>query len=304
MLTNSPLSGRGAAGRRLTTGSAAHASCRAATDSVVSSPNDADVTASSLLSDGSSSTVGDGGRGQLSCSGDVGLVVGAPLVAQRHRREGRHQHQRHHQPGYHGAADPPAPHRPPVGGGSAGDEELAFGRAEGDVAVTEQLELGETAAAEQVVGVVARALPLVDGLGQPAVQQQLLAAIVDPSVEPVPLGQQRLVGDLDGRGAGDGMAVERQQPVLAEAVENRVDGGRLEREAAQLAPGHPAACVLRRLADGHQPEEHLAGGLATGGVELAVESVGATPEGADHPTGALVVGGRQNVGRRAARTSR
>ena len=142
----------------------------------------------------------------------------------------------------------------------------------------------------RIAGLFARSFPFGGGLGEAAVQQQVLASLVDPAPQPVPVGEQRLVGDLDGGGAGGGMAVEGEQPVLAVAVQHLVDRGGFDGEAPQLAAGHPPPGVLGGLVDGDQPEEHLAGRLLPGVVELLVDVVGAPAQRPDHPTGAQVVG--------------
>jgi hypothetical protein len=60
------------------------------------------------------------------------------------------------------------------------------------------------------------------------VLQQVGAALVDPCPQPGPLVEDGLVCDLDRRAPRDLVAVEREQPVLAEAAENLVKRRRLD----------------------------------------------------------------------------
>jgi hypothetical protein len=58
---------------------------------------------------------------------------------------------------------------------------------------------------------------------------------LDPPAEPGPGVEQRLVGDLDGRISGDRVAVEGEQPVVTEPVEDVRQLDRVEVEPAQVA---------------------------------------------------------------------
>ena len=69
----------------------------------------------------------------------------------------------------------------------------------------------EAGAGEQVAGVVASRLPLVERRHESGVGVEVVAALVDPVAQTVPLGEQGLVGHLDGGGAGGGVAVEGER---------------------------------------------------------------------------------------------
>ncbi len=69
---------------------------------------------------------------------------------------------------------------------------------------------------------------------------------LDPPPESVPLGEDRLVGDLHGRRPRHRLAVEGEQTVLAVTRKHLVERVGLELELAQLAATHPAPRVLRR----------------------------------------------------------
>ena len=81
----------------------------------------------------------------------------------------------------------------------------------------------EAAAAQEVVRRAVGRRPRVHLGDQVAVGAQVVAGVVDPAAQRGPLRQQRLVGDLHGRAAGDGVAVEAQQPVPPERVEHPPD---------------------------------------------------------------------------------
>src|SRR5262249_55663407 len=84
-------------------------------------------------------------------------------------------------------------------------------------------ELGEARLAGQEVRAPSGLLPLLHCLDQPAVLQQVGAAFVDPSPQPVPLVEDGLVRDLDCRAPRHLVPVEREQPVLAETLEDLVE---------------------------------------------------------------------------------
>ena len=73
-------------------------------------------------------------------------------------------------------------------------------------------------------------------------EEEVLAALLDPAREPVPLGEDRLVRDLDGRRPRPRVAVEGEQAVLAEAVEDRLERAGLELEWRSCGGAPGAAC--------------------------------------------------------------
>ena len=127
-------------------------------------------------------------------------------------------------------------------------------------------------------------------LAEMAEHHDRLAVLLDPVPQPGPLAQQRLVGELDGRHPGLGMAIEGEQSRLGPPVDGGVDG-RVGDEAGQLgARGAPP----RRLAlgaDDDEPLEHLPDRGPLVVVERGVEQLG--PRG-DRPVdpAELPVGGQ------------
>ena len=96
-----------------------------------------------------------------------------------------------------------------VAPGDAGVEELPLGRRQRQLALGDGGdELVETGAPEQVVGRLVRGAPLVGGGGQPQPPADIVAGVGDPRAEARPLPEQRLVGDLHRRTAGDRVAIE------------------------------------------------------------------------------------------------
>ena len=63
---------------------------------------------------------------------------------------------------------------------------------------------------------------------------------VDPSGQPIPLAEQRLVRDLDGRLLRGRLAIEGQQPAAAERFEHRGQGDGIEVEARQVRQRQPS----------------------------------------------------------------
>lgn len=61
---------------------------------------------------------------------------------------------------------------------------------------------GELCSAEQCAFVPAQSLPDAGGVGEPAVQAQPLAVLLDPATQPGPAEDQCLVGEVDGGGVG------------------------------------------------------------------------------------------------------
>ena len=167
------------------------------------------------------------------------------------------------------------------GGGEAGDDQaagvapapsLGVGGAAG---VGEEVPLGlgqlegatgrpgfglfEAGTGEQVAGLPPGLVPLAGGGVDAAADQQIAAGVVDPAGEPLPLPQDGLVGDLDGRTRDVVVAVEGQQPARAEGVEHGGDHASAAGELVELAATHPAPGVLAVLVDGDQPDEHVPG---------------------------------------------
>ena len=88
-------------------------------------------------------------------------------------------------------------------------QELALACGQGEVGRTRPcLELRESALVRQVLGMALRVAPLSDRLDEPPVEEEVLAAFLDPPAEPIPLGEDGLVRDLDGRRSSQRLAVE------------------------------------------------------------------------------------------------
>src|SRR5262245_49142048 len=77
----------------------------------------------------------------------------------------------------------------------------------------------------------------------------------DPAAQAGPFVEQRLVGDLDGRPAGGGIAVEGQEPVTAECVQHQrhaLVAERCELPAEDTPPGD-----LVTITEADEPQHHL-----------------------------------------------
>ena len=135
------------------------------------------------------------------------------------------------------------------------------------------VELGDARRGQQVVGVFIGEGPLVERGGQRCMASKVVAALVDPALQRRPRRQQRLVGDLDGRRPGEVIGVERQQAVLAEPFDHRLHRHRVDRQRGHFAGGYPAPAALVAVADHHEPQEELTGGVLLLVVEL-VEQIG------------------------------
>ena len=142
------------------------------------------------------------------------------------------------------------------------------------------LEDVETTAGEQVVGITASGQPLVDDERVGGVLAQVVAPVVDPSAQPLPLTEQRLMGDLHREGTREGIPVADQEPTGDEGFEGSVHGDDVDIERDQLGGGHDAA-GLGVPADGDQPQEQLAGGVLLLGSQVLVDLLGTT---GDRPT--------------------
>jgi hypothetical protein len=80
----------------------------------------------------------------------------------------------------------------------------------------------ETHPGQQVVLVPTSGLPVPRGHRDRPLDPQIVPALLDPALQPRPGPQQRLVRHLDGRRAGDLVAVEGQQPSRSEPIEHRL----------------------------------------------------------------------------------
>ena len=61
--------------------------------------------------------------------------------------------------------------------------------------------------------------------------EKVLSALVDPGAQAFPLGEQRLVGDLDRGAPGQRLAIEGEKTVLAVASEDLIERRRLDFES-------------------------------------------------------------------------
>jgi hypothetical protein len=91
------------------------------------------------------------------------------------------------------------------------------------------------------------------------------------------------------------LAVEREQPVLAEATEDLVEVRRLELEPPELLGTDPASRVLACRVDADETKEHLPGRGLPRPVERGVELLGASAERSDHASGLPVALEREGV---------
>ena len=66
-------------------------------------------------------------------------------------------------------------------------------------------------------------MPLLDRLGQSPVQEKVFAPLLDPGAEPIPLCEDRFVGDLDCRRPRHRIPVEGEEAMLAVAGEDLVE---------------------------------------------------------------------------------
>ena len=145
------------------------------------------------------------------------------------------------------------------------------------------LEPGELRAAKEEARVAGSLLPLGGPRRQPVVRADVVPCGVDPVAEELPFDDQRLVRDLDGRGARARVAVEQQQPrgpepldALRRAVPVDVELG----EGGRSPSGDPLLSHRDELEE-HLPRCHAAG-LRQARVHLAgprVERAGHTADG-------------------------
>jgi hypothetical protein len=171
-----------------------------------------------------------------------------------------------------------------------GVDEVPLGPVKGDVGLGRPAgQQVERRPAQQVIVVAAGPVPLVGRRRQAALLAHVVTATVDPSSEPIPFGQQGLVGDLDGRSPGDRVAIEAEQPMAAERVDRDVDRG--PAEPAQLSAEDAAPQILRLVAHRHQPQQDLAGRLLLALVETGEKALGPAHQSGGQPAELPVGGG-------------
>ena len=102
------------------------------------------------------------------------------------------------------------------------------------------VELGQSATCEKVFGLAITVLPFGHHISQTTVKKQILTRLVEPPSEARPAGKKRLMGHLGGGTAADRVAVEHEQPGIAEGVE---DGSHLSRisKCVQLDESSPSS---------------------------------------------------------------
>ena len=109
---------------------------------------------------------------------------------------------------------------------------------------------GEPGAAVEVGGLAAAGVPQPRGVAELLVRADPRAVLVEPAAQPRPLADQRLVRDL-GRAV-----VERDEALLGEPLQERLDGARGGALGHELADGHAPARVLAALAElGHADQD-------------------------------------------------
>ena len=140
------------------------------------------------------------------------------------------------------------------------------------------LELLETAPREQVVVITTGGQPVVDGEGVGGVLTKVVAPVVDPPAQALPLTEQRLVGDLQRECTRQRVAVADQQPIRDERLDRPVHGDDVDVEGDQFRCRHDAAGV-GVAAHGDQPQEQLAGRFSLLVIQGLVERFGPTGHG-------------------------
>ena len=68
---------------------------------------------------------------------------------------------------------------------------------------------------------------------------EIVAALLDPVAQAMPLREQRLVGDLHGGGARRGVPVEREQSIARERVDGALERHHVDVEGGELGGGNP-----------------------------------------------------------------
>ena len=99
--------------------------------------------------------------------------------------------------------------------------------------------------------------PFAHRLREAALIAHVISRAVDPVAQPRPLGEQRLVRDLDRRAPRDGVAVEAQQAVAAERIEHGAEHPAIDRELLELTLEDSATGVVGALSEVDEPQQDL-----------------------------------------------
>ena len=137
----------------------------------------------------------------------------------------------------------------------------------------------EAAASVQEARIGSGVEPVSGRRGQPPACQEVIASVVDPLPQSGPVVEQRLVGHLDRRRAARRVAVEGEQAVAAELVQQGVELVSPQALLLELRPAHPATGVVVVVADVDETQEHPAGVAAEGLVEVAEDRLRPPTEG-------------------------
>ena len=121
------------------------------------------------------------------------------------------------------------------------------------------LGLDKSLAGVEVAWIASRCVPLKRGLSEPAMDAKPDRVLADPSLQPWPTPDERLVGDVDDLLAGVGLARD-EQPGVRQLIDDRLNGVRGCARRQQLGRRRPAARVLRALARFGQAQQHPSGG--------------------------------------------
>jgi len=154
--------------------------------------------------------------------------------------------------------------------------------------VAQRFELRQPGAGRQIARVAIRADPVSRRRRQPPLDQQRLAVLDQPVVQPRPLVNQRFMRDLDGRLARLRIVVEGEQAELAERVQHRLQIGPAHLgDARQFGPPHapPRAAAIVEI---DHAQEQLPGDGLPVGVHHAVQLFGAAGERFQYAAAALV----------------
>ena len=140
----------------------------------------------------------------------------------------------------------------------ARDQELSLAARDLDRCVIDpRFELCQPRPRQEVVGMPIGRLPLVGRGHQRLVTLESAPVPIDPAGQPIPLAEEGLVRDLDGRLLRRGLAIERQQPATAERVEHGRKGDRIELEPRQVRQRQPSARLRGADAELDEMQENL-----------------------------------------------